>query len=189
MKNGFKMVGAALLVAASIAAAAAQSGLRQVPMGFCSLSSMSGATKLSSCAMATMTGTGSGSNLTASSVAGLIQPGEVLSGTGVPSGTTIISQTSGSPGGAGVYVTSGPTTASAASLTASGVPRDATYAVVCAYTQGVTWRDDGVAPTGTPGTGGNGLSSGQCVPYNGTLTALQFIQQTAGAILGVGLYR
>lgn len=68
---------------------------------------------------ATFTGTGSGTNLTASAVTGSIGIGNVISGTGVPGGTTIVSQTSGTPGGAGVYVTSGATTASTAAITAN----------------------------------------------------------------------
>ena len=67
---------------------------------------------------ASFTGNGSGVNLTASAVTGTIEIGNVIAGTGVPAGTTIISQTSGTPGGAGVYVTSVATTASSASLTA-----------------------------------------------------------------------
>ena len=66
---------------------------------------------------ANFTGTGSGTNLTTSSVTGYISPGDPISGTGVPTNTTIVSQTSGTTGGAGVYVTSAATTSSAASLT------------------------------------------------------------------------
>ena len=66
---------------------------------------------------ASFTGTASGVNLTASAVTGTIEAGDIVAGTGVPAGTTIVSQTSGTPGGAGVYVTSAVTTASAASLT------------------------------------------------------------------------
>ena len=65
----------------------------------------------------------------------------------------------------------------------------ATYGVICAYTQGIVWRDDGQAPTATPGTGGQGIAANQCIPYNGTFTAIQFIQQSPGAIIGVALYR
>jgi hypothetical protein len=68
---------------------------------------------------ATFTGDGSGTNLTASAVTGVLAPGQILFGTGVPGGTTIISQTSGTPGGAGVYVTSGATTSSGASLSSN----------------------------------------------------------------------
>lgn len=68
---------------------------------------------------ATFTGTGAGTNLTVTAVTGSIGIGDVLSGTGVPGGTTVVSQTSGTPGGAGVYVTSAATTSSGASLTAN----------------------------------------------------------------------
>lgn len=110
-----------VLLLAWATSARAQSGLRQVPLGFCALSSMSASTALASCS--------------------------------------------------------------------GGLPAATTYAVICAYTQGIVWRDDGVAPTGTPGTGGQGLAAGQCIPYNGTFTAIRFIQQTSGAILGVTFYR
>lgn len=68
------------------------------------------------------------------------------------------------------------------------------YAVVCAYTQGVVWRDDGTAPTATGGSGGQALvpqssSIPGCMPYNGNFQALQFIQQASGAVVGVTLYR
>lgn len=63
------------------------------------------------------TGTGASTNLTVSSVTGFIDIGSTVTGTGVPASTTIISQTSGSTGGAGVYVTSQATTASSAALT------------------------------------------------------------------------
>jgi len=112
---------AAAVMTALCAPALAQSGLRQVPLGFCALSSMSAATGLATCS--------------------------------------------------------------------GGIPAGTSYAVICAYTQGVVWRDDGTAPTGTPGTGGQGLAASQCMPYNGTFTAIQFIQQTSGALLGVSFYR
>ncbi len=67
---------------------------------------------------ASFTGNASGANLTASAVTGTIVPGMAIHGTGVPSNTTILSQTSGTVGGAGVYVTSVATTASSAALTA-----------------------------------------------------------------------
>ncbi len=66
---------------------------------------------------ATYTATASGTSLTASSVTGFISSGDTISGTGVPAGTTILSQSSGSAGGAGVYITSVATTASASSIT------------------------------------------------------------------------
>lgn len=68
---------------------------------------------------ATFTGSGSGTNLTASAVTGKIEVGQTVVGTGVPGGTTILSQTSGTPGGAGVYVTSNATTSSGAALSSN----------------------------------------------------------------------
>ena len=70
---------------------------------------------------ATFTATGSGTNLTVSSVTGLISIGDTLgTTTGISAGITIVSQTSGTPGGAGVYVTSAATTISAATATCFG---------------------------------------------------------------------
>lgn len=69
------------------------------------------------CSNATITATGSGTNLTVTAVSGAsIVPGMVIAGTGVSVAynlpfTTIVSQTSGAAGGAGVYVTSQATTA------------------------------------------------------------------------------
>lgn len=65
----------------------------------------------------TFTGTGAGTNLTATSPSGTIVVGGLITGTGVPDGTVIVSQTSGTPGGAGVYVTSVATTSSGATIT------------------------------------------------------------------------
>lgn len=65
---------------------------------------------------ASFTGTGSGTNLTASAVTGKIEAGQLVQGTGVPANTTIVSQSSGTPGGAGVYVTNNATTSSGAAL-------------------------------------------------------------------------
>jgi hypothetical protein len=63
-------------------------------------------------------GTGAGTNLTISNVSGAyINAGASVVGTGIPAGTTITSQLSGTPGGAGIYMTNNPTTAAAASLT------------------------------------------------------------------------
>lgn len=75
---------------------------------------------------ATFTGTASGTNLTASSVTGVIHAGDTITGTGITGTVTIVSQTSGTTGGAGVYVTSASTTASAASVTATSTTMDVT---------------------------------------------------------------
>jgi hypothetical protein len=69
---------------------------------------------------ASFTATGSGTNLTVTAVTGALYAGLTLGvTTGIGSGITIKSQTSGTIGGAGVYVTSSATTISAAPATAS----------------------------------------------------------------------
>lgn len=69
---------------------------------------------------ADFTATASGTALTVTSITGTIHPGTLPSaaiiGTGIPPNTYIVSQTSGTTGGNGVYVTSASTTASSASV-------------------------------------------------------------------------
>lgn len=71
---------------------------------------------------------------------------------------------------------------SAASLT---VPAGATMAVIVPDTQGVRWRDDGVAPTASVGMP---VAAGVMLNYDGDLKRIQFIQQTASAVLNVSYY-
>jgi hypothetical protein len=107
----------------------ADSPLRQSPVGFCSLSSITSAVSLTSC-----------------------------------------------------------TTTTSHGVTITGVPPTANYALICAYIQGIVWNDNDI-PTSTPGTGGQGLASGQCFGYPGPLGIIQIIQQTSGAIVGVSFYK
>lgn len=68
------------------------------------------------------TGTGTGTSLVMSGVVGMIRVGDNVSGIGIPTGTTIVAQQLGTPGGSGTYTTSQATTATAAALTfTSGV--------------------------------------------------------------------
>lgn len=114
---------------------------------------------------ATFTASGSGTNLTVSAVTGLISVGETLgTTTGITAGTTIVSQTSGTPGGAGVYVTSAATTISAATATSFGNRLNVT-----AVGSGVLEVGDAVSGTGIP---------------SGAVVASQ-VSGTAG---GVGIY-
>lgn len=178
----------------------AQSPVGQITLGFCSVSSMSAATKLTpaNCGLATFTGTGSGKQVAASAVTGLISAGDPITGTGVPANTIISGQLT--PllagevvGGAGRYTTNNAVTSAAATITA-GPGATVNYAVFCAYTQGINYLDNSVAPTGTVGTGGQGIAAGTCIPYNANSTLfpfpgnLQFIQQANGAILGASFY-
>jgi len=67
------------------------------------------------------TGSGSGTQLTiASMTSGSITIGATVTGTGVPVGTIIMSQQSGTTGQAGVYITNQATTAASAALTFAG---------------------------------------------------------------------
>jgi hypothetical protein len=68
----------------------------------------------------------------------------------------------------------------------SNIPAKATTALLCAEAQAIRWRDDGVAPTATVGMQ---IAVGSCVQYYGKLTAIQFIQSTAGAILNASFYQ
>lgn len=112
---------------------------------------------------ATFTATGATNNLTTSAVTGLISIGDAISGTGVPAGTVIMSQTSGTTGGAGVYVTNNPTTAAAATVTSFGNVLNATAVT------GTLAVGDGVTGTG--------------VPAGATIAS-----QVSGATGGVGVY-
>lgn len=114
---------------------------------------------------ATFTASGSGTNLTVSAVTGLISVGETLgTTTGITAGTTIVSQTSGTPGGAGVYVTSAATTISAATATSFGNRLNVT-----AVGSGVLEVGDAVS--------GSGIPSGAVVA-----------SQVSGTAGGVGIY-
>jgi hypothetical protein len=80
---------------------------------------------------ATFTGTRTAADqITASAVTGTIGIGDVIAGTGVPVGTTITGQISGTSGSAGVYSTSVDTTASSAAITCGiSVSAAATFTV------------------------------------------------------------
>lgn len=164
-------------------------GQYMVPLGHCQISSTSlaSAVKLSSCTWASFTGTGSGTNLSVTSVTGIIAVGETVSGVGVPTGTTIVSQTSGTPGGAGVYVTSVATTSNAASLTTTGLPSGQVMAMLQAESANIRYLDDGVTPTSSVGE--LIVDNLQPMLYTGTVANLQFIAVSGSPILDVLLYR
>jgi len=58
--------------------------------------------------------------LTASAVTGTISAGDIISGTGVPSGTVVVAQLSGTPGGAGTYSTNITTAVASTAMTTDG---------------------------------------------------------------------
>lgn len=113
---------------------------------------------------ATFTGTGSGTNLTTSSVTGVIHVGAAITGTGVPAGTYIVSQTSGPAGGAGVYVTNNVTTSVAAALTATSNTLDVTAVV------------------------GGTLQPNASISGTGVTAGSKVLAQISGAPGGIGLY-
>jgi apolipoprotein N-acyltransferase len=99
----------------------------------------------------------------------------------------------GNPAGAiPVYITTGGSSplgyqqitslAAAASLTP---PAGANAAVVSVSGAPVRYRDDGTAPTATVGMP---LAIGALFNYTGNLAAIQFIQQSATAVLDVSYY-
>ena len=60
-----------------------------------------------------------------------------------------------------------------------------TFALIIAETQGVRWRDDGTAPTASVGMP---LAAGVPLQYDGDLTKIKFIEQTASAKLNISYY-
>lgn len=176
------------LSALLVAPASAQNVLTLVPLGYCQITSLSAATLVTpaNCVRASFTATGSGTSLTASSVTGQILPGDPVTGTGVPTGTFIASQVSGTPNGAGVYLTNQATTSSAASLTSGGIPQSATQVAITAEAQAIRYRDDGVAPAAAVGMP---LAVGVALNYTGTLSKLRLIEQTGSAKANLLFYR
>ncbi len=184
----FKGLAVAAAMLALLGAAVAQTALTFVPLGYCQITSLGSAVGITgaNCTRASFTGTGSDTNLTASAVTGTIQVGDQVAGSGVPSGTFIASQTSGTPGGAGVYVTNNPTTSSTASLTSGGIPNSATLAVISVEGEPIRYRDDGQAPTSSVGMP---IANGQAFTYQSTLSKLQFIQESSSASIDILFYR
>jgi hypothetical protein len=160
-----------------------------VPLRYCQLSAtnLSSAVGLGEGTCVTFTGTGSGTNLTVTGVSGKILAGDAISGTGVTSGTTIVSQTSGTPGGAGVYVTSMATTSSGATISGGSIPPGATMAYLQAESANVRYRDDGTVPTAS--IGNLILSTTSGIFYAGTLSNVEVIAAAGSPILDVAFYR
>ena len=94
--------------------------------------------------------------LVVTSVTGLISIGSTVSGTGITAGTTILSQVSGTTGGAGTYQLSASNTASSATVTSFGNRLNVT-----AVASGTLAVGDPVSGTGIPsGAVINGIVSG-----------------------------
>lgn len=61
-----------------------------------------------------------------------------------------------------------------------------TYCVIIPETQNVRYRDDGVSPSATVGMP---LTADNTYEYYGDMSAIEFIEQTAGAVINVSFYR
>jgi hypothetical protein len=102
-----------------------------------------------------VTGVVSGNTLTVSAVgSGTVVPGAVISGTGVATGTAILSQVSGTAGGVGVYTISIPEQATTASETISGTYGTMTVTAIASGAYGV-----GDSLTGTGVTAGTTITA------------------------------
>jgi hypothetical protein len=123
-------------------------------------------------------------------VTGIIKVGDVVvSGSGIPAGTTIVSQTSGTTGGAGVYVTSVATTiSSGAATTFGGIPvgaRKPTWSARPRTSDGAMT----VALRLRPSAASSTSDAGGSLYYAGTLTSLRFILLSGVPLLNIAFYR
>lgn len=71
------------------------------------------------------------------------------------------------------------------SATGLSPPANATIAEITVEAAGIRYRDDGTSPTASVGMP---VAPGNSFQYAGDLTAVQFIQQTSGAIINVSYY-
>jgi hypothetical protein len=67
----------------------------------------------------------------------------------------------------------------------NGLACKPSIAIITAESQAVRWRDDDVAPTASVGMP---LAAGVTLQYDGDLTKIRFIEQTASAKLNVSYY-
>lgn len=70
-------------------------------------------------------------------------------------------------------------------LDKTGLNQKPTFALITPETQGVRWRDDGVAPTASVGMP---LAAGVTLQYDGDLNKIQFIEQAGSAKLNISYY-
>lgn len=74
---------------------------------------------------------------------------------------------------------------SLSAATALTVPTGATMALIAPETQAVRWRDDGTNPTASVGMP---VAVGESLNYDGDLSRIRFIEQTASAKLNISYY-
>jgi hypothetical protein len=127
--------------------------------------------------IATGTGTATGATLVMTAVTGTILVGAEVSGLGVPAGTTILNQVSGTTGAAGTYTTDQATTATAAPLAFAPPPAAVTTATG-------TGTGTSLVVTAVAGTIALGnFVAGAGVPGNTIILA-----QVSGTAGGAGTY-
>lgn len=133
-------------VTGSTAATAGASVFADYASGAITIGSASTGASVTGLMGATFTASGSGTNLTVTSVTGLISIGDTLgTTTGISAGITILAQVSGTAGGAGTYTTSAATTIAAATATCFGPVMKVT-----AVGSGVLHVGDAVSGSGVP---------------------------------------
>lgn len=125
---------------------------------------------------ATITG-GTTLNVTILST-GTIVPGQIISGTGVTAGTTVVSQTSGTAGGVGVYVITTSANVSSIAMTGALSFSSSFYGTISGTTLTVN---------ATPLIIGS-ITPGQIISGNGVTDGTIIISQTTGTIGGSGTY-
>lgn len=148
---------------------------------------------------ATFTGTGTGTSLVTSAVSGLISINTLITGTGVPTGTMIVTQVSGTTGGAGIYTTNNSTTAAASAITSgstaslsatstatlcigdSKIPEQVNYTIVDATHLSMTMSYSHVAGIRLYQNGGCG---GKFVIGNGSSTPTSGFTYTSYPVFG-----
>ena len=74
---------------------------------------------------------------------------------------------------------------SLSAATALTIPSGATMALIVPETQAVRWRDDGTNPTASVGMP---VAIGESLNYDGDLSRIRFIEQTASAKLNISYY-
>ena len=124
---------------------------------------------------ASFTGTGAGSILTVTAVTGVIHDNCAITGTGVPALTTIVTQLTGTVGGAGTYLTSAATTASSAAITATSTIMDITAVASGKLALGQTVVGSGI--TGNPTITAFGSGTGTTGTY--TISSAQRVASIA----------
>jgi hypothetical protein len=127
--------------------------------------------------VATGTGTATGATLVMTAVTGTIVVGAEVSGLGVPNGTTILNQVSGTAGGAGTYTTDQATTAAAAALAFTPPPAQVTTAVG-------TGAGNQLSVTGVNGS----IGIGNFVTGAGVPAATIILNQVSGTAGSNGTY-